>query len=261
MSDVTFTSTGSDAAALMTFEQRHAELSGSLSAHVSALVTAAASGDTPAAQTARSETLAWCTRTLVPFLAAEEKVLYPTVTGHAEGRLLAEALLNDNAMLKGLVTELEQSSDSVRAAATANAARVVTTGYFAAQDQQLLPYIAGATDLSLSDVLAALTDAHGVAADDAAAVHDHADGHDCNCGETDGPGYPELDARVVPHAIRHATVFGALDAVRPGKGLILIAPHDPLPLLAQLERRNPGVFNVSYVERGPEAWRLAIVRN
>jgi uncharacterized protein (DUF2249 family) len=30
--------------------------------------------------------------------------------------------------------------------------------------------------------------------------------------------------------------------------------------LAQVEQRNPGVFNVSYLERGPEAWRLLFAR-
>jgi uncharacterized protein (DUF2249 family) len=42
--------------------------------------------------------------------------------------------------------------------------------------------------------------------------------------------------------------------------MILVAPHDPLPLLAQIERRAPGVFEVDYLERGPEAWRLSFVR-
>jgi len=82
----------------------------------------------------------------------------------------------------------------------------------------------------------------------------------CGCGEVDGPEYPELDARAVPHAIRHATIFGALDSVRPGGGLILVAPHDPIPLLAQIEQRSPGVFKVDYLERGPEAWRLSFAR-
>ena len=85
-------------------------------------------------------------------------------------------------------------------------------------------------------------------------------GHACGCGEVDGPGYPELDARVIPHAIRHATIFGALDSVGAGSGLVLVAPHDPLPLLAQLERRAPGSYSVEYLERGPEAWRLRLVR-
>lgn len=71
---------------------------------------------------------------------------------------------------------------------------------------------------------------------------------------------PVLDARQVPHNIRHATVFGALDAVRAGAGLELIAPHDPLPLLAQIDEREPGAFTVTYLERGPEVWRIALDR-
>ena len=86
-------------------------------------------------------------------------------------------------------------------------------------------------------------------------------GHSCNCGEVDGPEYPELDARGVPHAIRHATIFGALDAIRPGGGLVLVAPHDPIPLLAQIEQRWPGVFTEDYLERGPDTWRLSFVRS
>jgi len=69
-----------------------------------------------------------------------------------------------------------------------------------------------------------------------------------------------LDARAVPHAIRHATIFGALDSLGSGGGLVLVAPHDPLPLLAQLEQRSPGVFSLDYLERGPEAWRIRIIR-
>ena len=41
---------------------------------------------------------------------------------------------------------------------------------------------------------------------------------------------------------------------------MLVAPHDPLPLLAQIEQRSPGAFRVDYVERGPEAWRLTFLR-
>lgn len=52
-----------------------------------------------------------------------------------------------------------------------------------------------------------------------------------------------MDARVIPHAIRHATIFGALEALPSGNGLVLIASHDdPTPLLAQLEDRAPGTF-------------------
>jgi uncharacterized protein (DUF2249 family) len=42
--------------------------------------------------------------------------------------------------------------------------------------------------------------------------------------------------------------------------MVLVAPHDPLPLLRQLEQRAPETFDVSYVERGPDAWRLRFLR-
>ena len=85
-------------------------------------------------------------------------------------------------------------------------------------------------------------------------------GGGCACGHTDPAGYPELDVRVIPHAVRHAAIFGVLDAVRPGDGVQIVADHDPLPLLAQLEQRAPGAFETSYVERGPEVFRLLFLR-
>ena len=83
--------------------------------------------------------------------------------------------------------------------------------------------------------------------------------HECACGDHDAE-LPELDARAIPHAIRHATIFGALDSLAVGAGLVLVAPHNPLPLLDQLEGRSPGAFVISYLEEGPEAWRLQLVR-
>jgi len=80
----------------------------------------------------------------------------------------------------------------------------------------------------------------------------------CACGEDHG--VPELDARTIPHAIRHATIFGALSSVQPGKAMILVAPHDPKPLLAQIAEREGDAIEVTYLDRGPEAWRLQFSR-
>lgn len=83
---------------------------------------------------------------------------------------------------------------------------------------------------------------------------------ECGCDEShDGP--PELDARSIPHALRHAAIFGALDAVGVGESMVLIAPHDPQPLLAQIAQREPGAIEVSYLQRGPQAWRLELTRH
>lgn len=85
--------------------------------------------------------------------------------------------------------------------------------------------------------------------------------HACGCGCTDDDGAPELDVRAIPHAIRHATVFGALGAIPPGGSLVLVAPHDPKPLLRQIDEREAGAIDVSYLESGPEAWRLRLRRS
>ncbi|MFC5928362.1 DUF2249 domain-containing protein [Cryobacterium melibiosiphilum] len=84
--------------------------------------------------------------------------------------------------------------------------------------------------------------------------------HKCSCGAEDSIDYPEFDVRTVPHAIRHATVFGAADAIAAGSGLVIVAPHDPLPLLGQLEARHPGRFTITYLDRTPEAVRVQLTR-
>ena len=48
---------------------------------------------------------------------------------------------------------------------------------------------------------------------------------------------------------------------RETSGILLIANHNPLPLLAQLEQRSAGKFAVDYVQNGPELWKLSMVRN
>lgn len=84
--------------------------------------------------------------------------------------------------------------------------------------------------------------------------------HSCGCHEAEGPSYPVLDARKIPHAIRHAAIFGAVDSLPSGAGIILAAPHDPLPLLAQARDRYGDSLSVTYLQRGPDAWLLEFVR-
>lgn len=82
----------------------------------------------------------------------------------------------------------------------------------------------------------------------------------CACGETDTE-TPELDVQTIPHAIRHAAIFGALESLRPGFALIISATHNPLPLLKQLEEKHPGGFNSRYLDEGPERWRILFRKN
>lgn len=81
----------------------------------------------------------------------------------------------------------------------------------------------------------------------------------CACGH-ENESEIVLDVRTIPHAIRHATIFGALGAIAPGFSIDLVADHNPLPLLAQLDSSQPGEFAVSYLESGPEVWKLRLAR-
>lgn len=81
----------------------------------------------------------------------------------------------------------------------------------------------------------------------------------CGCGGHD-EALAELDARAIPHALRHAAIHGVVDSLQPGGAFVLVAPHDPLPLLAQIRGRHGDDVAISYVQQGPEAWKLKLSR-
>ena len=79
----------------------------------------------------------------------------------------------------------------------------------------------------------------------------------CGCGHHEEEDLV-LDVRPIPHAIRHASVLGAFAAIPVGGSLVLVAPHNPVPLLNQLAERSP--IGVEYLVEGPDEWRLRINR-
>jgi uncharacterized protein (DUF2249 family) len=79
----------------------------------------------------------------------------------------------------------------------------------------------------------------------------------CACGGHDQP-EPVLDARTLPQAVRHGAVIGAFDSIPPGGSMILVAPHAPVPLLAQLAQRAP--IDVETLVDGPTEWHVRITR-
>lgn len=81
----------------------------------------------------------------------------------------------------------------------------------------------------------------------------------CACGEHD-EGLPELDVQTIPHAVRHASIFGALESLVPGGGMVISATHNPVPLLMQLEAKHGDDFSTEYLDEGPERWRILVRR-
>lgn len=264
MSELVIASNEADAHAAEAVKQHHAALRSALSLRTEALLTAASQRDAAAVEHTRRDLVGWCERELVPHALAEERAMYPAARATVEGRLLVEAMLGEHEVLTRLLREVMDSSDAVRAAASATALRAVFESHLTKEDDLVVPLLAATSEISLQELLDGMHeligDAAGSAADEAEDVSVGSGGHSCSCGETDGPGYPELDVRSIPHAIRHATIFGALESVHPGAGLELVAPHDPLPLLDQVNQRWPEAFSVTYSERGPEAWRLSLTR-
>lgn len=70
----------------------------------------------------------------------------------------------------------------------------------------------------------------------------------------------EIDVRTLVPMQRHATIFDLVGRLEPGRSFVLINDHDPKPLYYQLEAEHPGAFSWTYLERGPEAWRVEIGR-
>ena len=263
MSTVVVATSAEDAQAVEAVKDHHAQLAGALAVQVEALLDAASRGDQGGAGAASEALVRWCRVELIPHALAEEKAMYPQAHENPRARLLVDAMLAEHRDLIGLVEAIERASSPVRAAASAQALRSLFDSHLVKENEQILPLLAESSEVSLAEVLSGMHALLGGHDEDKRADANAEGGctGECGCGEQDPAGVlPVLDARTVPHAIRHATIFGALDSVGAGGGLVLVAPHDPLPLLAQLEERSPGLFSVDYLERGPEAWRIRLVR-
>lgn len=85
-----------------------------------------------------------------------------------------------------------------------------------------------------------------------------AEGHACGCHEPQGD--IVLDARTIPHAIRHATIRGAFSAIPVGGSMVLVAPHRPAPLLAQISDDAEGALAVEVLLDEPGECHVRLTR-
>ncbi len=71
---------------------------------------------------------------------------------------------------------------------------------------------------------------------------------------------PQLDVRSEAPMHRHRLIFDSYEGLAPGQGFVLVNDHDPKPLYYQFEAEQPGQFTWTYLEEGPEVWRVRIGR-
>ena len=67
-----------------------------------------------------------------------------------------------------------------------------------------------------------------------------------------------LDVRTEIPRVRHELIFATFGTLEVGTAFVLVNDHDPKPLYYQLEAEYPSQFSWTYLERGPEVWRVEI---
>ena len=69
-----------------------------------------------------------------------------------------------------------------------------------------------------------------------------------------------LDIQSIQPAARHPLVFAVFENLVAGAKLVLVNNHDPVPLQRQLDQHFTGEFSWTYLEQGPQTWRVEIGR-
>lgn len=70
-----------------------------------------------------------------------------------------------------------------------------------------------------------------------------------------------IDVRTIPPRERHPQIFAKANALEVGKSFVIVNDHDPRPLHYQLQAEYPGQFSWTYLEAGPDVWRVALGRD
>lgn len=278
MDDLLLASNLDDARAAEDLAGDHTAMRGTLHVLVDQLARAVGGADAQQAGAARERLAMWTTDRLVPHLEAEEAHLLPAVRTATDGGPTTSTLVRLHTGVRDAAATLATTTHPLEAVGAGHVLVALLAVHADTLDHDLVPLVARDARTPLTGPAEEVRE---VLRAPAAPT-----GHACGCGgggcggggqapvdeapaaepaapavaEGAGADLPVLDATVIPHAVRHATIFGALDAVEEGGGLVLVAPHDPLPLLAQIEARHPGRFAVEYLQRGPETWHLAFTR-
>jgi uncharacterized protein (DUF2249 family) len=256
--------TDADHAAADAVVAHHSELSSVLTRHVASLRSAARAGsDTWREQ--RDTLVTWLRTELLPHAAAEEKALYPPAQAQEPGRLLVQGMLDEHRAIGRLVTQLETAGAAVDAAGAAHALHALFDVHLDKENSLVLPLLLATADVSLAAILGGMHDLLG-------ASHETEPAHGgCGCGgdHAEAASAPapvlsvdaRLDVRSVPHAQRHARVLSAVSELPADGALVLIAPHAPMPLLAEIGRRFPGQIDTEWLQEGPEVWQIRLQRH
>lgn len=77
----------------------------------------------------------------------------------------------------------------------------------------------------------------------------------CSCN-----GATVIDVREIMPRERHPLIFRTFNALKHGEAFHLVNDHDPKPLYCQFKAEHDGAFGWTYLESGPDVWRVEIRR-
>lgn len=70
-----------------------------------------------------------------------------------------------------------------------------------------------------------------------------------------------VDIRAIPPEQRNPRIiFDAFDSLAPGETMLIVNDHSPEMLRGRFADMRPGQFEWTYLEEGPETWRVRITR-
>jgi regulator of cell morphogenesis and NO signaling len=68
----------------------------------------------------------------------------------------------------------------------------------------------------------------------------------------------ELNVTLIQPKLKHPTIFQHFDALQPGEAFKILNDHDPKPLYYQLIAERGNIFSWTYLEKGPQWWKVLI---
>ena len=191
-------------------------------------------------EAARETLTGFCTRQVVRYLLATDRVLCSVAAGAAETRLLVRALRAQHDLVAARIAALKRADSSAEVAASAHALVGLLEVCQHVERKVLIPALAVLPGVDLS---ALVEDVETFLAGGALNI-------------------PEvLDVREIPHGRRHPRIFGTYAGLAPGESFVLVNNHDPKPLRREFQATYPDQYGWDYLEAGPHRWQVRIGRS
>lgn len=228
--------------------RHHEELARTMAERVAALTESPPGADpAPLIRFLRTE--------LLPHAAGEDRHLYPAVEPLLRAHGMATATMRlDHRAIEGYVRALEEAAGRLRSAGQAGRGEVARDLTRLAWQLQALFEVHLEKE---EQVYMALLAQYVPEAEQQRII---ARMHEAPPERAPTNEDATLDVRSLPPARRHTIIFETFGTLGPGRAFILVNDHDPKPLYYQFQAEQPGAFTWTYLEQGPEVWRVRVGR-